>query len=380
MVKRNLIGLTLRELEDFALSIGEKKYRGKQIFDWLYTKGVVSFAEMTSLSKDIRERLELLSEINRISLIETQNSHKDETTKYLFGLSDGKRIESVLIPPKKSFQNFGMKEDDEPERSTLCLSTQVGCALDCKFCATASMGYLRNLTVGEIVDQLYQVRKLSGKRITNLVYMGMGEPLLNYENVMKSVEIISTGMAIAARRITISTAGWIPGIRKMAEENSKVKLAVSLHSLDDALRTLLMPINKKYPINDLLHAIEYYYTKTKNRVTFEYILFDLLNDRDSDIEKIIKLTKRIPCKLNIIPFHSSMFSLKNEIGLILRSSSLKRREEFVEQVRQNNVAAFVRSSAGEDIDAACGQLAVHHEQQKKRHHVLQTNVQNVNVV
>ncbi|MBI4546364.1 MAG: 23S rRNA (adenine(2503)-C(2))-methyltransferase RlmN [Ignavibacteriae bacterium] len=362
MTKTSLKGLTLKELEDFAISIGEKKFRGKQLFDWLYTKEASTFAEMTSISKGLHTKLASIAQINSLKLIEQQVSREDGTTKFLFELADGNRIESVLIPPRTAFQSPNASGEEEQKRLTLCVSTQVGCPLDCTFCATATMGFLRNLTVGEIVDQVLQAKKISGRRVTNLVYMGMGEPLMNYENVMKSIEIITTGMGIAARRITVSTAGWVPKIRQMGDENRKVKLAVSLHTLDDDVRTQLMPINKKFPVDELLGAVHYYYSKTKRRVTFEYILFDGLNDRHEDIERLIKLSKRIPCKVNIIPFHSIDFTHPTGFSAQLHPTPQKRMDEFVRRLREAHLTVFVRSSAGEDIDAACGQLAVKVEQ------------------
>jgi len=358
MPKPNLKGLTLPELEEFALSIGEKKYRGKQLFDWLYMKEAVSFDTMSSLSKELRAKLDTSATIESLKLIDSQTSAGDGTTKFLFELHDGKRIESVLIPPRTAFSDRLAKEEDEQSRLTLCVSTQAGCALDCKFCATASMGILRNLTAGEIVDQVLRAKAISGKTITNVVYMGMGEPLMNYDHVMNSVDIISTGIKIAAKRITISTAGWVPKIRQMADENRKMKLAVSLHSLDDRARSELMPINEKFPLKELLDAVQYYYRKTKERVTFEYILFEGWNDRDEDIAKLVKLSKSIPSKLNIIPFHSIEFVEPTGLGAKLHPTPKDRTEEFVGRLRQAHVTVFIRSSAGEDIDAACGQLAV----------------------
>ena len=338
------------------------------MFDWLYLKEVDSFELMTSLSKQARERLTEIAVIQNLKIKEAHRSPADDTVKYLFELEDEKKIESVLIPPRKAFPIPGSDEDDDDEqeqtRLTLCISTQVGCALDCAFCATASMGFLRNLTCGEIVDQVMQVKKHSGKRITNIVYMGMGEPLLNYDNVMKSVEIITTGLNIAARHITISTAGWVPGIIRMAEEKRRVKLAFSLHSLDEKLRTELMPVNKKYSWDKTLEAIEYYYKLVKVRVTFEYILFDGLNDREEDIKKLIKLSKRIPCKFNIIPFHSIASTLPTGLGAKLRPTPARRADAFIEQLRQHNVTVFMRSSSGQDILAACGQLAVKNDRKK----------------
>ncbi len=364
MNKTNLKGLSLNKLEDFAVSIGEQKYRGKQLFDWMYAKEASSFEEMTSLSKSLQEKLHSFASIDSLTLIEQQHSQHDSTTKFLFELADGKRIESVLIPPRTAFKSPDAKSEEEQKRLTLCVSTQVGCPLDCKFCATASMGLLRNLTTGEIVDQVLQAKTISGKRITNLVFMGMGEPMMNYGNVMNAVDIISAGMSIVPRRITISTAGWTPMIRQMADEHRKTKLAVSLHSMDDNVRTQLMPINKKFPLVELLDALHYYYKKVKERVTFEYILFDGLNDGEQDITRLIKLSKSIPSKLNIIPFHSIEFTHPTGMSAQLKPTPPQRAEEFVRRLHKANVSVFTRSSAGEDIDAACGQLAVKVERKK----------------
>jgi 23S rRNA (adenine2503-C2)-methyltransferase len=220
------------------------------------------------------------------------------------------------------------------------------------------MGFHRNLTAGEIVDQVLQARKHSETRITNLVYMGMGEPLMNYDNVMNSIEIITTGLKIAAKRITVSTAGWVPKIRQMADEGRKVKLAISLHTLNEAARTELMPVNSRFGLEELLEAASYYYSRVKQRITFEYILFDGWNDRDEDVARLIKLAKRIPCKLNIIPFHSILFTRPAGLAASLHPAPKARTDLFVRQLREAHITVFVRSSAGEDIDAACGQLAV----------------------
>lgn len=367
MNKLNLKGFTQQELEDFALSIGEKKFRGKQLFDWLYTKEVSSFTEMSSLAKSLRDKLSGISTINSIKILEVQES-SDGTRKFLFELEDGTKIESVLIPPRTAFVNPEAKEDEEQKRLTLCVSTQVGCPLDCKFCATGMMGFIRNLTTGEIIDQILQVKKYSGKRITNLVYMGMGEPMLNYDSVMNSIEIITTGMGIAAKHITVSTVGLVPQIRQMADENRKVKLAVSLHSLDQSVREKLMPVAKKYKLPEMIDSLQYYYRKMKRRPTFEYILFDGVNDRDEDIKQLIKLSKKIPCKVNIIPFHNIEFTNPAGIALQLRPTPQPQIEEFVKKLRESHVTVFIRSSAGEDIDAACGQLAVKVERKRNITH------------
>ena len=365
MKKNNLKGLTAAELGEYCSALGEKAYRGRQLFTWLYEKGASSFDDMTTFSKPFREKLATGASIDSLTLVEAQRSAEDATAKLLFELSDGRRIESVLIPPKTAFRGRDAGEEEEQKRLTLCVSTQVGCPLDCKFCATATMGFARNLTAGEIVDQVMQARAFAGKPITNLVYMGMGEPLLNYDNVMKSIEIITTGIKIAAKRFTVSTAGWSPEIRRMADEGRKVKLAVSIHSMDDIARTELMPINKRFPLADLLDAVHYYYRKTKERVTFEYILFDGWNDRDEDLRRLVKLSRSLPSKVNIIPFHDIAFANPAMKTAALRPASPARTEEFVRRLRDQHVTVFIRSSAGEDIDAACGQLAIRVERKKK---------------
>ncbi|MDI6803330.1 MAG: 23S rRNA (adenine(2503)-C(2))-methyltransferase RlmN [Bacteroidota bacterium] len=358
MKKTNLKGLTQKELEEFVLSIGEKKFRGQQLFDWLYNKEAESFNDMSTFSKSLRVKLNELAEIENIKLETFYKSVHDNTTKFLFELNDGKRIESVLIPPATSYQNGAASDEDEQKRLTLCVSTQVGCPLDCAFCATGAMGFQRNLTASEIVDQVLQTKKFTGKKITNLVFMGMGEPLMNYDNVMNAVDILVNGMNIPARRITLSTAGWVEGIKRMADERKKIKLAVSLHSLNNKTRTQLMPMNKKFNLQELLGVIEYYYSKTKERVTFEYILFAGVNDTEKDLKAIIKVSKTIPCKINIIPFHSISFISPRGFAGELRPVSRKDTEKFAQSLRKNHVTVFIRSSAGEDIAAACGQLAV----------------------
>ena len=351
----NLFGLTQQELAGFFAAMGEPPFRGKQMYQWLYARGMLDFGAMTDLAKGLREKLQRSARIYSLSLITNQISRKDGTTKFLFALEDGLTIESVLIPPARSFSGREAAGEDEQRRLTLCISTQVGCPLDCAFCATGKMGFFRNLSPGEIIGQVLEVKRLTGKKITNVVFMGMGEPMMNYDNVMKSVEVISTGVGIAARRITISTAGWADKIRQMGDERRRVKLAVSLHSADDATRTRLMPINKRYPLTELTSAIEYYYKRTKQRVTYEYIFFDGVNDSPKDVAQLIALARRVPCKINVIPFHSIAFVGLGGTAAGLRPSP--RMEQIVEGLRSSNLTVMVRSNAGEDIDAACGQLA-----------------------
>lgn len=348
-----LKGMSKRELTDLAVSFGEKSYRGNQLFQWIYAKQASSFAEMSDISKEFREILEKTSAIDILKPLHQTKSNLDATTKFLFQLPDGLFIESVLIPP----------EADSPgaeKRLTVCVSTQVGCPLDCKFCATGTMGFARNLTAGEIVDQVIQIQRLSHKRISNIVYMGMGEPMLNYDNVMKSVELITSeeSLNIGARHITISTAGYPDGIRRMAEENRKVKLALSLHSADTERRKTIMPITKKHSIEALVDALQDYYKTTRIRPTFEYILFDGFNDSEEDIVLLERLARKLPCKINVIPYHSISFTNPQGVAATLVPASRSRFDWFVQELRARNITVMIRSSAGEDINAACGQLAV----------------------
>ncbi len=372
---KDLKGLSEAELEEFAVSLGEKPFRGRQIFEWLYHRGASTFTEMVNIPAALRRRLGSEARIGAITLAGTRRSGTDGTTKLLFELHDGRKIESVLIPPRTTFRDGEEEAAGEEsaagapaavERLTLCVSTQVGCPLDCVFCATATMGFHRNLTAGEIVDQVMSASRLAGRPITNLVYMGMGEPFLNYDEVMKSAEIISTGLKITARRITISTAGWVPGIRRMADERRRLKLAISLHTLDPRAREELMPLTKRHSLADLLEAARYYYAATKQRITFEYILFDGWNDSDADVRRLVALVRNIPGKVNIIPFHSIAFSGASGLSASLKPASPSAIDAFAAKLRAGHVTTFVRSSSGEDINAACGQLAVGHPSRARR--------------
>ncbi len=340
----SLKGLTLPELENFVEELGWEKFRAKQIFKWLYNKQVDNYEQMTDLPKSYREELAQIAEINELKLLTFEKSNCDGTTKFLFKLKDGEKIESVLIP--------------DESRLTLCVSTQVGCPIDCKFCATGAMGFRRNLTAGEIVDQIIQAQKFAERRITNIVFMGMGEPLLNLKNLMKAIDIITSddGIRIGARKLTVSTVGLPDKIRELADSGRKVKIALSLHTLDENLRAKLIPLAKKVSIQSIIEALKYYYNKIGLRVTYEYILFDGLNDRDEDVKKLVELSRVIPCKINIIQFHPVDFIRKDPILKILKPS--KKLDEFVQKLRENNLTVFVRSNAGEDIKAACGQLAI----------------------
>jgi 23S rRNA (adenine2503-C2)-methyltransferase len=357
---QNLLGLTRSELSAFVQSLGASAYRGTQLFTWLYGKGARSFDRMTDLGKSFRSDLDSVACIQGITPVTESTSRVDGSTKHLFALHDGMKIESVLIPPASAFVGPEAAREDEQTRLTLCVSTQVGCPLDCAFCATATMGYRRNLTTGEIVDQVLQVKRLAHRKITNIVFMGMGEPMLNYENVMNAVDIIMGGMGIAARRITISTAGWADRITQMGDEQRRPKLAVSLHSAVDGTRTKLMPINKKYNLAALREALESYYARTKQRVTYEHIFFDEVNDTEKEVAALVKFARRVPCRINVIPFHNITFTGPEGFAAALRPSP--RVEEIVNRLRAQHLAVMVRSSAGEDIEAACGQLAVKTEE------------------
>lgn len=352
MPKTVLSGLSLEELREFAQSFGEKPYRGDQLFNWIYAKGALSFQEMSNLSRGVRSVLQERASVGTLTL-GTERRSSDGTLKALFRLEDGLHIESVLIPPDPA-------SPGAEKRLTLCISTQVGCPLDCQFCATGTMGFVRNLTAGEIVDQVLQFQRLAHRRITNIVYMGMGEPLLNYEAVVQSARILTDDRAvgIGARHVTISTAGIPDGIRRLAREPLKVKLALSLHSLDSSKRRELMPITRKYSIEQLMEALEEYYQQTRRRPTLEYIVFKNFNDSTEDVRRVAELAKRIPCKINLIPYHSIAFTDPQGLGRSLEAASAPSIEAFAEALRKRNLTVMIRSSSGQDIEAACGQLAV----------------------
>jgi 23S rRNA (adenine2503-C2)-methyltransferase len=345
--KVNLKGMTIDELEDFFLEIGEHKYRSEQIFHWMYNKLSVSFFEMENFSKELRNKLNGICEIKGLEYVDSKVSEESGTKKYIFKTSDDLKIESVLIP--------------EESRKTLCISTQVGCPLDCKFCATGLMGYKKNLTPGEIIDQYLLVAKDVGKDyITNIVYMGMGEPLLNYHNTLKSLEILASSLTkgISLKKVTVSTAGIAPKIIALADSGLKPKLALSLHSCFDEIRSLIMPINNKYPIHENVKAIRHYAKSTGTRITFEYVMLKDINDRDVDIKELVKLCKEIPSKVNIIPFNSLKHMSPKGFSAKLQPTPRERIDDFVKKLLDKNITVTVRYTQGTDIAAACGQLAI----------------------
>jgi len=351
-----LKGLPLAELEQLFLDHGQKKYRAQQVYDALYIQRVADVHAITLLPHELREKLS--NEFRTESVIlKTVQESSDGTKKFLFDLADGRSVESVLIPSEM------IEADGKPRRLTLCVSTQVGCNLGCVFCATATLKLARNLTAGEIVDQFLQAQKFSDKEITNVVYMGMGEPMNNYDNVMRATTIFTDqrNKMVASRRITLSTAGVVPGIIRMADEGRIIKLAVSLHSTSQDVREELMPIAKKYKLPELIEALEYYYRKTRKSVTYEYILFDGLNDSAADVKRLGKLARRMPTKINVIPFHEIDFTEPTGFAKTLKPSSVEKFHWFVNQLREEGVQINIRSSSGLDIDAACGQLAFSNE-------------------
>lgn len=335
--------LSVDEINKYLQEKGEPSYRAAQIHRWLWKYGVLSFDEMTNLPKELRTQL---SEDFGILSMEADIVQKslDGTVKFRFVLSDGKRIESVLIPVP------------DEDRYTVCVSSQVGCSLACEFCATGQLKRERNLSATEIYEQVFKVNHYCeahfGKRLTNIVYMGMGEPLLSYKNVKRSMELISSdeGLNMSTRRITVSTAGIAKMIRKIAEDGLKCKLALSLHAPFDEKRNRIMPINQSNPIEDLMEALRFYFEQTKSRLTFEYILFDHFNDTEEDADELARLCRYFPVTVNLLEYNPVS-------GVTLVKSSPERFENFVKMLADRNVSVTVRRSRGKDIDAACGQLA-----------------------
>lgn len=352
----DLKSLTREELADFCEELGLQSYRADQIFQWLYEKGVSSFEEMTNLSKELRSRLEDIAKVGRIRIHKQQES-ADGTMKFLFELDDEHRdkVEAVLIPDFYS--------DGSVNRLTVCVSSQVGCIFGCSFCATGKMGFFRNLTVGEIVDQVHIINELCNekfdKKITNVVYMGMGEPLHNYRAVVESAAILSDpmGLELSPKRITVSTVGLTKQIKQLAEEQHPFRLAISLHAADDEKRNQIMPINQSLNLNQLEEAVRTYYNELMQPVTYEYLLFDQFNDSPEDAQKLADIVQWVPAKVNIIMYN------KVE-GVQLNRAKEDRLDKFMLTLIDRGVTATVRRSRGDDIDAGCGQLAIREGQEK----------------
>lgn len=339
--KKDIRKLSLEELEEFFLSVGDKKFRAKQVYEWLWNKSLKNFDEMTNISLATREMLKKHFEINHI-LVDLMQHSQDGTIKNAVKLYDNKIVESVLIPTSK--------------RITACVSSQVGCSLDCNFCATARLKRMRNLNPDEIYDQVVAIKDEAEtyfqRPLTNIVFMGMGEPLLNYNNVLSAIEKITApeGLGMAPRRITLSTVGIPKMIKKLADDEVRFNLAISLHSAINETRSRLMPINDSSPLEDLAEALKYWYQKTKRKVTYEYVIWEGINDDERHARALAKFCKIIPSKVNIIqynPIDEGEFRQAKQEAVDL----------YVRILEQNGIVAKVRKSRGQDIDAACGQLA-----------------------
>jgi 23S rRNA (adenine2503-C2)-methyltransferase len=338
--KRELKGLFPEELSLIVQEMGLEGYRTRQLVDWLYNKGITEFDEMTNLSRDMRQKFDKHFKILDLVVVAEMKTESEDTIKFLFELPDRRRIESVLMW--------------EGKRRTLCVSSQVGCPLDCHFCATGKMGLVRNLDAAEIVEQvLYAQRFLRarGEELTNVVMMGMGEPLLNFDRVMKAIRLMNLdyGAAIGMRRITLSTAGHVPGIKRLQEEKLKIGLAVSLNASTDEQRTHIMPINKKWPLEPLLAAVKDYQNYIGRWITFEYVLLHGLNDSPEDARRLIGLVSDISCKINVIPWNPIA-------GVVYQRPPQRSIDQFVDILTQAQLTATVRYSKGDDIAAGCGQL------------------------
>lgn len=333
---KNIKDYDLENLKNEIALIGEKSYRAEQIFKWLYVDKVLSFDEMTNLSLELREKLKENYSICDFIILKKLES-KDGTKKYLFDLKDGNAIESVLME-----YHFG---------KTICVSTQVGCKMGCKFCASTGIPFIRNLSSGEIVEQILAVEQDIQDKISNVVFMGIGEPLDNYENVINSIKIMNNpkGLNIGARHISISTSGLVPKIYQLADENIQCTLSISLHASDDSIRSKMMPVNDVYKITDLMEACRYYIDKTNKRVSFEYALAKDNNDNIADAKKLIHLLRGMLCHVNLIPIN------KIENGNYSKSSN-ENIIKFRDYLNEHGIVATIRRELGSDIDAACGQL------------------------
>ncbi|QSE97326.1 23S rRNA (adenine(2503)-C(2))-methyltransferase RlmN [Fulvivirga lutea] len=341
MAAKDIRQLSVEDIGDYFESIGEKRFRAKQVDEWLWKKSAKDFDQMTNLSLATREQLKKDFVINHIAVDQMQRS-SDGTIKNAVKLYDGMTVESVLIPTEK--------------RITACISSQVGCSLDCHFCATARLKRMRNLNPDEIYDQVVAIKEQGeqffGRPLTNIVFMGMGEPLLNYNNVIAAIDKITgdKGLGMSAKRITLSTVGIPKLIKKMADDEVKFNLAVSLHSAINETRSKVMPINEKNPLEDLIDSLKYWYDKTRRKITYEYVVWKGINDQQKDAEALLKICKAVPSKVNLIeynPIDDGEFQQADPAAIGL----------YVRLLEQNDVAITVRRSRGKDIDAACGQLA-----------------------
>ena len=339
--KKDIRALSKEQLRDFFVANQDKPFRGNQVYEWLWSKGAHSFEDMTNVSKETRTMLENNFVINHIK-VDTMQRSSDGTVKNAVRLHDGLVVESVLIPTNT--------------RTTACVSSQVGCSLDCNFCATARLKRMRNLEPGEIYDQVIAIDKESrlyyNHPLSNIVFMGMGEPLMNYNNVLKAIAMITSneGLGMSPKRITVSTSGVPKMIKKLADDEVKFKLAVSLHSAIDEIRSRIMPFSANFPLSELRESLEYWYHKTKSKITYEYVVWKGINDNKTSVDALVKFCKYVPCKVNLIeynPIDDGEFQQASEESI----------NAYINALAANDIVAKVRRSRGKDIDAACGQLA-----------------------
>ena len=337
MEKKDIASYSFEEFQEEMLAIGEKGFRSRQIYSWIHEKLVDDFEEMTNLPKALRQKLEAAYEIRRVEMEKRQISKIDGTNKFLFCLKDGNMVESVLMKYKHG--------------NSVCISSQVGCRMGCRFCASTLDGLERNLTPSEMLRQVYQIQKITGERVSNIVIMGTGEPLDNYDNFLKFIHMVSDehGLNISQRNITASTCGIVPNIRKLAEEKLQITLALSLHGSNQEKRRSLMPVANKYELHEVLEACDYYFEKTGRRITFEYSLVHGVNDTPEDAKELMGILKDRNCHLNLIPVNP--IKERN-----YEKPDKKSAENFKNKLEKNGINVTIRREMGSDIDGACGQL------------------------
>ncbi len=347
MTKKDIKSFSFLELEEEIKSLGEKAFRSKQVYEWLHKKQAISFDEMTNLSKNFREKLFDNYELMSLEMIDRRTSPSDETSKFLFKLQDDRVIESVLMKYKHG--------------NSVCISSQVGCRMGCRFCASTLGGLERNLSVGEMLSQVYEIQRITGERVSNVVVMGTGEPFDNYDNLVKFIQMLTDdkGLHISQRNITVSTCGLVEKIRQLAKEQLQITLAISLHAPNDTIRKELMPVANKYKIEDILEACVYYYEKTGRRITFEYSLVQGVNDSEENARELTNRIKGMNCHVNLIPVNP----IKERT---YRHSEDKYIQKFKLILEKNHINVTIRREMGSDIDAACGQLRKSYMDEKKQ--------------
>lgn len=337
MDKRDLKSMNFEQVKEVMEELGEKAFRAKQIYEWMHTKLVDSFDEMTNLSKALRDKLSENFELTSLRVVDKRESAKDGTCKFLFELSDNRVIESVLMKYKHG--------------NSVCISSQVGCRMGCRFCASTLGGLERNLTPAEMLDQIYKIQKMSGERVSNVVLMGTGEPLDNYDNVLQFIQLLTdeNGLNISQRNITVSTCGLVNRIRDLANEELQITLAISLHAPNDKIRKEIMPIANKYTINEIIDAVTFYYNKTGRRISFEYSLVEGVNDSEENAKELIHVVRGLNCHVNLIPVNP----IKERD---FKQTQMQFVQNFKNILEKNRINVTIRREMGSDIDAACGQL------------------------